>query len=191
MNFADNKCVWLVLPTGYRVAAVAVEPPGDMTVYTFAFYEDWKLREHLDSLNHESNPIVDPREGCDPTSREYSEPLWPEEFELLPKGLTGLRRYAMLGTDSRCPDGLDEDDGFEVEDFECLWDGMRVEPRTWDGRWTYRQAFSSLDDIFSDAADGDGAHEENWPGLDAVSGLIKRAKCLFEESGLMDEEVES
>ena len=128
MDFGSNRRVWLVLPSGKRVAAVAVEPPGDATVYTFAFYEDAELRAHVMAhYPHNPDPICDLN-----TYDDVDESSWPDEFALLPKGDPKLRRYSIMGTQDRDPSGLsyeDEDIDIDVGDFQCLWDGMRVVPR--------------------------------------------------------------
>lgn len=121
MNFQPNQPVWLTIPNGRRFAAVAVEPPSDDSIFTFAFYFDQEIINHIVTLY--GRPVEFDENGLlEGDVNELDPDLWDKQFALIPG--KGRRCYAMMATDDR-----ENDDYSRRDDFDCKWDGFIVEPR--------------------------------------------------------------
>jgi hypothetical protein len=138
MNFSQNQPVWLTDGTN-RWPAVAVEAPGDHSVFTFAFRFDerlaTKIGEHYDDqpFNLDSDGRM---EGL--VNEMESDDVWPGTFDSLPGDAKPC--YSIMGTRDREDGAYVNEQGewryadtglppHPPDDFDCKWDGLSVEPR--------------------------------------------------------------
>lgn len=140
MNFGEEQCVWLVDDQGNRFAAVAFESSNGPASCTFTFYYDERIRSQIERYRGRPGPEpteVGLLEGDINELDDLLNELW--GFDKIPQS-ENMPCYAIMRTRSRENGAyINEqgqwryaDTGLEPhppDDFDCIWDGFKVEPR--------------------------------------------------------------